>query len=162
MLKFGGRVYHGADCLNMLSLLSSRSGLFNWLMAVTFARPGIAHMAYPTLRAGRNASLRLLGRRQIHEANSVKTSRLLVAGAARAFFAFGRLDIFPIAGCQQPACGWVMERTSVSVHRRSSALPSVASALATARSSRSFKRGWRHVGRNPNEQCPCPLHLQRN
>ena len=53
VLKFGGRLYHGADCLNMLSLLSSRSGLFNWLMAVTFARPGIAHMADPTLRAGR-------------------------------------------------------------------------------------------------------------
>ena len=76
VLKYGGRLYHGADCLNMLSLLSSRSGLFNRLMAFTFARPGIAHMAYPTLRAGRNATLRLLGRRQIHEATSVKMSRL--------------------------------------------------------------------------------------
>jgi predicted DCC family thiol-disulfide oxidoreductase YuxK len=67
VLKYGGRLYHGADCLNMLSLLSSRSGVFNRLMAFTFARPGIAHMAYPALRAGRNATLRLLGRRQIHE-----------------------------------------------------------------------------------------------
>ena len=76
VLKYGGRLYHGADCLNMLSLLSSSSGLFNRLMALTFARPEIAHMAYPTLLAGRNATLRLLGRRQIHEATSVKTSRL--------------------------------------------------------------------------------------
>ena len=76
VLKYGDRLYHGADCLNMLSLLSSRSGMFNRLMAFTFARPGIAHMAYPTLRAGRNATLRLLGRRQIHEATSVKMSRL--------------------------------------------------------------------------------------
>jgi predicted DCC family thiol-disulfide oxidoreductase YuxK len=66
-LKYGGRLYHGADCLNMLSLLSSRSGLFNRLMAFTFARPGVAHMAYPMLRAGRNATLKLLGRGQFHQ-----------------------------------------------------------------------------------------------
>jgi predicted DCC family thiol-disulfide oxidoreductase YuxK len=68
VLKYGGRLYHGADCLNMLSLLSSRSGLFNQLMAFAFARPGVAHMAYPALRAGRNATLKLLGRGQIHDA----------------------------------------------------------------------------------------------
>jgi predicted DCC family thiol-disulfide oxidoreductase YuxK len=67
VLRYGGRLYHGADCLNMLSLLSSRSGLFNRLMAFTFARPGVAHMVYPALRAGRNATLKLLGRGQIHE-----------------------------------------------------------------------------------------------
>jgi predicted DCC family thiol-disulfide oxidoreductase YuxK len=68
VLKYGGRLYHGADCLNMLSLLSSRSGLFNKLMAFAFSRPGVAHMAYPALRAGRNTTLKLLGRGQIHEA----------------------------------------------------------------------------------------------
>lgn len=67
VLKYGGRLYHGADCLNMLSLLSSRSGLFNRLMAVAFARPGVAHIAYPALRAGRNATLGLLGRGQIRD-----------------------------------------------------------------------------------------------
>jgi hypothetical protein len=65
VLKYGGQLYHGADCLNMLSLLSSRSGLFNRLMAFAFARPGVAHVAYPALRAGRNATLKLLGRGQI-------------------------------------------------------------------------------------------------
>jgi predicted DCC family thiol-disulfide oxidoreductase YuxK len=67
VLKYGGRLYHGADCLNMLSLLSSRSGLFNQMMAFAFARPGVAHMAYPALRAGRNATLKLLSRGQIHD-----------------------------------------------------------------------------------------------
>ena len=69
VLKYGGRLYHGADCLNMLSLLSSRSGVFNKLMAFAFARPGVAQMAYPALRAGRNTTLKLLGRGQIHEAH---------------------------------------------------------------------------------------------
>ena len=68
VLKYGGRLYHGADCLNMLSLLSSRSGLFNRFMAFAFARPKIAHLAYPLLRAGRNATLRLLGRSRIQAA----------------------------------------------------------------------------------------------
>jgi len=68
VLKYGGRLYHGADCLNMLSLLSSRTGLFNRLMAFAFARPGIARRAYPILRAGRNATLKLLGRGRIQEA----------------------------------------------------------------------------------------------
>lgn len=68
VLKYGGRLYHGADCLNLLSLLSSRSGLFNRFMAFAFARPTIAHLAYPLLRAGRNVTLRLLGRSRIQAA----------------------------------------------------------------------------------------------
>ena len=67
VLKYGGRLYHGADCLNMLSLLSSRSGFFNRLAALSFAQPDVARMAYPVLRAGRNATLRLLGRRRIEQ-----------------------------------------------------------------------------------------------
>ena len=67
LLKYGGRLYHGADCLNMLSVLSSHSGLINRLMALVFARPEVARLAYPMLRAGRNATLRLLGRKRIKE-----------------------------------------------------------------------------------------------
>jgi predicted DCC family thiol-disulfide oxidoreductase YuxK len=67
LLKYGGRVYQGADCLNMLSVLSSHSGLINRLMALVFAHPEVARLAYPMLRAGRNATLRLLGRKRINE-----------------------------------------------------------------------------------------------
>ncbi len=67
VLKYGGRLYHGADCLNMLSLLSSRSGLFNRLIAFAFAQPDVARLAYPVLRAGRNATLKLLGRERIQK-----------------------------------------------------------------------------------------------
>ena len=65
VLKYGGRLYHGADCLNMLALLSSRSGLFNRLMAFTFAQPDVARLAFPVLLAGRNATLKLLRRKRI-------------------------------------------------------------------------------------------------
>jgi hypothetical protein len=65
VLKYGGRLYHGADCLNMLSLLSSRQGWLNSLMALAFSRSGIARMVYPMLRTGRNATLSLLGRSRI-------------------------------------------------------------------------------------------------
>jgi predicted DCC family thiol-disulfide oxidoreductase YuxK len=67
VLKYGGQFYYGASCLNMLSLLSSRIGLFNRLMALAFARPAIARLAYPVLQAGRNAILKLLGRNRIQE-----------------------------------------------------------------------------------------------
>jgi predicted DCC family thiol-disulfide oxidoreductase YuxK len=66
VLIYGGRLYHGADCVHMLALLSSRSGLFNRVNAVAFKYPGIARILYPPLRAGRNLLLRLLGRKPLH------------------------------------------------------------------------------------------------
>ena len=62
VLYLGEAAYHGADCLNRLALMSSRSDLFNRLTAGLFSRPRVARVAYPVLRAGRNAVLRLLGR----------------------------------------------------------------------------------------------------
>ena len=67
VLKYAGRVYHGADCLNMIALLSSRSGLTNRAMSVLFSHPTLARVSYPALRAMRNLALRLLGHRQIND-----------------------------------------------------------------------------------------------
>lgn len=65
VLKVGDQIYHGADCIHALSLMSSESGLFNKLNAWVFRSPGRARFLYPILRAGRNAALRLLGRNKI-------------------------------------------------------------------------------------------------
>ena len=62
VFKLNDRIYHGADCIHRLALLSTPVDGFNRLNARLFARPAVAKVIYPLLRAGRNLSLRLLGR----------------------------------------------------------------------------------------------------
>ncbi|MFO1070638.1 MAG: DCC1-like thiol-disulfide oxidoreductase family protein [Geminicoccaceae bacterium] len=59
VLKVGGRLYHGADCIHAIALLASPSGPFNRLNAAIFRSSRLAALLYPLLRAGRNAALRL-------------------------------------------------------------------------------------------------------
>jgi predicted DCC family thiol-disulfide oxidoreductase YuxK len=63
--EIGGVRYWGKDALNALALLTGRSGAFNRLSAALFSSPGIARLAYPLLRAGRNLTLDLMGRRPL-------------------------------------------------------------------------------------------------
>lgn len=63
--KYGGRFYHGADCLHLVSMLSSSSGFWNRTMAWVFRHERLARVLYPFLRAGRNTALFLLGKKQI-------------------------------------------------------------------------------------------------
>ena len=65
VLKLDGRLYHGAECLHMLALLSTRSGWFNRINAAAFRSRTGTRLLYPVLRAGRNAVLRLLGRSKL-------------------------------------------------------------------------------------------------
>ena len=65
VLKYAGRLYHGADCLNMLALLSSRSSAFNRMTSTMFRNPTLARVSYPVLRSCRNLTLALLGRRRL-------------------------------------------------------------------------------------------------
>ena len=65
--KIGGRLYHGADCLNVLALLSSESGWFNRLNAAAFRSPTVSRLAYPLLKAGRNLLLMVRGKRLIND-----------------------------------------------------------------------------------------------
>jgi predicted DCC family thiol-disulfide oxidoreductase YuxK len=67
VLKLDDRLYHGHDCIHVLALLSTPSGLFNRINAAVFRSPLAARMLYPVLRAGRNAVLRLLGRGKIRQ-----------------------------------------------------------------------------------------------
>ncbi|HSY04841.1 MAG TPA: DCC1-like thiol-disulfide oxidoreductase family protein [Steroidobacteraceae bacterium] len=62
VLFYGGRAYHGVDCVHMLALLSTGSGMFNRINALVFSRPQVARIAYPVMRAGRNLLLRILNR----------------------------------------------------------------------------------------------------
>lgn len=62
LLSLDGELYYGADCLNRLALLSSNSTTFNRLTHVLFRHPRLSRIAYPILRAGRSAALRLLNR----------------------------------------------------------------------------------------------------
>jgi predicted DCC family thiol-disulfide oxidoreductase YuxK len=65
VLLFGGRFYHGVDCINMLAVLSSDSGVLNRLNAAIFKNTALARILYPVLRAGRNALLWILGRSRL-------------------------------------------------------------------------------------------------
>jgi predicted DCC family thiol-disulfide oxidoreductase YuxK len=62
VLFYGNRLYHGADCLHTLALLSTSSGVFNRLNAWAFRNALLARVSYPILRAGRNLLLRILRR----------------------------------------------------------------------------------------------------
>lgn len=65
LLRFENRFYFGADCLNRLALLSTRSDVFNRLCSAIFKSPAISSVAYPVLRFGRNSTLRFLSRKPI-------------------------------------------------------------------------------------------------
>jgi predicted DCC family thiol-disulfide oxidoreductase YuxK len=58
---YGGRIYAGSRAIEILSLLSSGSGIMNRLAARLLRNPSRADFFYPVLRFGRNAALRLLG-----------------------------------------------------------------------------------------------------
>ena len=62
VLKIGGRLHHGADCIHVLACLSSRSTAFNRINSAIFRSPRLSRWLYPGLRTGRNVVLRLLGR----------------------------------------------------------------------------------------------------
>ncbi|WP_420392519.1 DCC1-like thiol-disulfide oxidoreductase family protein [Acuticoccus sp.] len=65
VLKMNGQLYHGDDCLHRIALLSTRSGAFNRLTGVIFRSRTASKALYPFLRAGRNTTLRVLGRSKL-------------------------------------------------------------------------------------------------
>ncbi len=65
-MKLGGRVYHGADCVHAMALLSSQAGWFNRLNAFLFRSPAFSRAAYPLLAGARRLLLALRGTPLIH------------------------------------------------------------------------------------------------
>ena len=68
-LKIGDAIYHGDDCVHQLAMMSGPSGELNRLHFWVFQTPKRAKLLYPSLRAGRNLALRLLGKRKIGAAD---------------------------------------------------------------------------------------------
>lgn len=65
VLKLGGRLYHGDECMHRLALMSTPSTLFNRINGSVFRSPTVSRLLYPLLRTGRNLTLRLLGRQRL-------------------------------------------------------------------------------------------------
>lgn len=66
VLMSGDNVYHGDSAVHALALMSGRVGWFNRLNYFIFRSERLSRLIYPILRAGRNATLRLLQRQKIH------------------------------------------------------------------------------------------------
>ncbi len=66
VLKVGDRLYYGADAIHMLSLLGTRSGVFNRLSYWVFRSRRLSGIVYPVLRTGRNLLLKSLGKTKIN------------------------------------------------------------------------------------------------
>ena len=66
VLKIDNELYYGTDAIHVLSLISSRSGIFNRLNYWIFKSPAVAKVLYPPLRGGRNLLLKILGRTKIN------------------------------------------------------------------------------------------------
>jgi predicted DCC family thiol-disulfide oxidoreductase YuxK len=65
VLNVGGRLLHGDECIHALALMTTPSGPFNRLTHWVFRSERRSRLLYPWLRVGRNATLRLLGRRRM-------------------------------------------------------------------------------------------------
>ena len=59
-------LYYGSDAIHMLSLLGTRSGVFNRLNYWAFRNKRIAGVLYPVLRSMRNLLLKILGKTKIN------------------------------------------------------------------------------------------------
>ena len=66
VLIVGSEMYYGSDALHMLSMLSSRSGLFNRMTYRVFGSKKISRLLYPVLRSVRNLLLKILRRTKIN------------------------------------------------------------------------------------------------
>ena len=65
VLDLDGQRYAGADAMHTLAMLSTKSGVFNRLMALVFRIGWVSRLLYPVLRAGRALTLFALGRERI-------------------------------------------------------------------------------------------------
>lgn len=65
IVRWQGRVYHGAQAMTLLTMLSDARGPIVWIQRGIFKRPSLARRIYPVLVRGRLALLHMLGRGQI-------------------------------------------------------------------------------------------------
>lgn len=75
VLKMNDQLYYGADAIHALSMISSRSGIFNRLVYWVFKSKRVSHVLYPMLKAGRLVLLKLLRRTKINNLNVTGNDR---------------------------------------------------------------------------------------
>lgn len=66
VLKVGKNLYYGADAIHVLSLMSSRSGVFNRLTYRMFSSKSLSAVLYPQFRFFRNLLLKFLRKSRIN------------------------------------------------------------------------------------------------
>lgn len=62
-----GKLYHGAEALNIMARRAPSKGVINLLNRLLFSNSTVSRLSYPLLRGGRNTLLRLLGRSKISD-----------------------------------------------------------------------------------------------
>ncbi len=65
----GDRMYYGADAIHALSVMSTRSGVFNRVTYWVFKSKFLSGILYPMLRAARNLFLKILRKTKINNLN---------------------------------------------------------------------------------------------
>jgi predicted DCC family thiol-disulfide oxidoreductase YuxK len=66
VLKVENNLYYGSDAIHALSLMSSRSGIFNRINYWIFRSHSLSRLLYPVLRFFRNLLLMMLGKTKIN------------------------------------------------------------------------------------------------
>ena len=66
VLIAGDRMYYGADAIHALSIMGTRSGIFNRVTYWCFKSKVVSGILYPILRAGRNLLLKILSKKKIN------------------------------------------------------------------------------------------------
>ena len=75
VLKVGDKLYYGADAIRSLSLMSTRSGLFNRLSYYFFRSEKVSAVVYPLLRSCRNLLLKILRKSKINNLETENNDR---------------------------------------------------------------------------------------
>ncbi len=75
VLIVGDRMYYGADAIHALSIMGTRSGVFNRVTYWCFKSKAVSRALYPILRAGRNLLLKILRKTKINNLNLENNDR---------------------------------------------------------------------------------------
>ena len=75
VLIVGDRLYYGADAIHALSIMGTRSGVFNRVTYWCFKSKAVSRVLYPILRAGRNLLLKILRKTKINNLNIENNDR---------------------------------------------------------------------------------------
>lgn len=92
IVETGGQVYHGADAMHVLSLMSSGQGLRNAAAAALFRHKTLARAFYPMLRMGRNAVVTAMGATPLTARDAAREAQYLIF--ARFLGLFATLHVF--------------------------------------------------------------------